>query len=372
MARHKKTDGITGTVQAITAGLDVPKMPEAVNDKPKTITKTAEIVNESTENVNEATVLPAAIDLEPKTLSIVQEFKWNFDEIKQSLAGKIERYTGLVVNDDNLKDMERTQKEIASLRTKIGKFRLQVKRELEKPYAEFELQIKELLALVESVERPIKEQLEVYENKRREEKALMVQEIINEVARQLGLEGKYSSQIAIADRWLNRTITKKEIIEEIEMKAAWFLDIQTKEREAEFFRKQKIEMAKFMCEQLSAGLATPLKFEEIESRIDAMDIMALKAYIETEVEKRREREDRAAQLAIERAETAKAAPSVQPAPPAMPPIQFPAQQPYSPKPTKWNVVLKLPGIDFFQAQGFKDYLIANKIAYEVVSQEAVE
>jgi hypothetical protein len=83
---------------------------------------------------------------------------------------------------------------------------------------------------------------------------------------------------------------------------AWLFDQQQKDIDAINFRNEKIEMAKFMCETLSTGLATPLKFEDIENRIDSFDIAGLKTHIQQEVSRRKEREERAAQQAVERAE----------------------------------------------------------------------
>ncbi len=348
---------------AAKAGLAVPEIADIVTTEVETVIESA----------------PAVIELEPKTLSLVQEFNWNFADIKAALSSRLESYVGLVVTDENLKDMEKSQKSIASLRTLIGKYKLQVKKDLEKPYLQFEVQIKELLNLVESVEKPIKEQLEVYENKRRDQKSIMVQEIINEVSQQLGLEEKYSSQIAIADKHLNRTTTKKEITEDIQMRAAWFLDIQNQERQAALFKEQKAEMAKLLCQSLSAGLATPVTYEEIQSRIEALnDILQVKSCIENEVARRKEREERAAQQAIERAERERLSASFMPdppLPPVIPPIPPKPQATTPPLPQEyqkfplWNVLLRLPAIDVPQAIGFKEYLAANNIRYEIVSQE---
>jgi hypothetical protein len=346
---------------------NVSKLKESVIENEDSVIEIAEPVIESA---------PAVIELEPKTLSLVQEFSWNFNEIKAALSSNLTQYTGLVVTDENLKVMEKTQKEIASLRTLIGKYKLHVKKDLEKPYLQFEVQIKELLNLVESVEKPIKDQLEVYENKRRDQKSIMVQAIINEVSQQLGLEEKYSSQIAIADKHLNRTTTKKEIIEDVQMRAAWFLDIQNQERQAALFKEQKAEMAKLLCQSLSAGLATPVTYEEIKSRIEALDdILQVKSCIENEVTRRKEREERAAQLAMERAERERLAAAAPPVPPIMPPMPPKPQATTPPLPQEyqkfplWDVLLRLPAIDVPQAIGFKDYLAANNIRYEIVSQE---
>lgn len=387
MARKNNTAEIAATVKAMTdsaiaAGLDVPEMPETLSETDESDIKTAEIVDNPAETVTET--LPVAIDLEPKTLSMVQEFSWNFNEIKTSLASKVERYTGLVVTEDNLKDMEKSQKEIASLRTKIGKFRLQVKRELEKPYNVFEAQIKELSGLVEAVERPLKNQLEVYENKRRQDKALEVQGVINEISLQLGLEEKYSTQVVIDDKWLNRTATKKEITEEIQMRVAWFLDIQNQERQAELFKTQRVEMAKLLCQSLSGGLATPLTYEEIQPRIESMnDILAVKAYIEEEVTRRKELEAKAAEAA-----KAAMAPPVDPSAqdayepdygaPTLPSYDGPPPPPplWAPTPPvaaveRWDCDLHISAVTVAQMEELKAVMGMKGIQYNITGHRRV-
>jgi len=155
----------------------VTKMAESATKAGLAVPDITDIVPNEAKSVIESSL--AVIELEPKTLKLVQEFNWNFADIKAALSSRLTSFVGLVVTDENLKEMEKTQKSIASLRTQVGKFKLQVKKDLEKPYLQFEVQIKELLNLVESVEKPIKDQLEVYENKRRYQKSIMVQAIIN-------------------------------------------------------------------------------------------------------------------------------------------------------------------------------------------------
>ena len=348
MRKSKAITELTETVAAMTdsamaAGLDIPSMPEPVSDN-----------------------TPAVIDLEPKTITLEQRFDWNFDEIKASLASKIERYAGLVVTDDNLKDMEKTQRDIASLRVKISKFQLQVKRDMEKPFGRFKKQIDELQKLVESVEKPIKDQLEVYETKRRAEKSAMVQAMIDELALQVGLEEKYASQIVIADNYLNRGTTKKEITEDLQMKIAWFLDIQAKEHQAELFKAQKAEMAKLLCQSLSTGLATPISYEEIQERIEALnDILAVKTLIEHEVARRKELETKAAQAAAEMM-----APPMPPKPPAgdppLPPYApswGPPMAPPAVSESLWDADLHIYATTVAKMERLKAFMAAENIQY---------
>lgn len=240
--------------------------------------------------------------MELQVLENIQKFAWNFEEIKTKLADDIKKYDGLVVSETNLPDMERTQKEIGKLRTTLQKFRLAVKKDLEKPYNAFELQVKELALLIESAEKPIKEQLQKYEDQRRESKRVEVEQMIYEISTELGLQDKYSSQIVVADQYLNRTQKKKDTKEDIQTKVCWFLEIQNKDIADEAARVEKVNMAKMMCEFLSKGLATPLTFEEVENKIETLNITELRAYIENQVATRKEREEIAVQQALEREE----------------------------------------------------------------------
>jgi hypothetical protein len=240
--------------------------------------------------------------MELKVLENNHSFQWNYEPAKDFITQSIKEYVGLVVSETNLADMEKTQKEIAGLRIRLQKFRLSVKKDMEKPYEAFELQVKELAGLIDSAEKPIKDQLQKYEDKRMEDKRTECQGLIVSVAAELGLEEKYRNQIVIDDRWINRGTKIKAIKEDIQMRAVYFLDQQKADKEAETFRQQKIEMAKFMIESLSKDLATPLTFSDVENKIESLNIGELKTYIESMVATRKEREERAAQIALEREE----------------------------------------------------------------------
>jgi hypothetical protein len=336
----------------------------------ETVQKSAESVTKTAQTVPESQVDDTPAIIEPKKLTLEQTFVWNFEDIKTSLTAHIKKYSGLVVTDDNLKSMEKTQKEIASLRTKINKFRLAVKHDMEKPYKSFEQQVNELLDLIFSVEKPIKDQLEKYENKRRERKEQIVWGIIHTTAAELGLEGKYIGQMAIDNKWLNRTTTIKEITEDVQGRICWLLDVQAKDRQAALFSEQKEKMSRLLCQSLSteAELITPLIYEEIERQIAPLpDILAVETYIKQEVDQRKEREQRAARLAIEKAGPP-GTPSVQI--PDTPPQMSSAVPPVYPSVETWDVVLRLPAIDLQQSRGFQKYLADTGISYEVLSQKS--
>ncbi|MDF2857843.1 MAG: hypothetical protein K0Q87_3694 [Neobacillus sp.] len=242
------------------------------------------------------------MSMELKVLENVQKLTWNFEDVKQRLTDDIKKYADLVVSETNLPDMEKTQRQIASLRINLQKFRLKVQKDFKKPLDSFELQIKQLAELIEKTEKPIKDQIQKYEDKRRDTKRTECEKLIIDVSTELGLEAKYSQQIVVADKWLNKGTNFKEIKEDIQKNVCWLLEIQNKAIADEAARTEKISMAKMMCEFMSKDLATPLTFEDVENKIDSFNITELRTYIENQVATRKEREERAAQLALEREE----------------------------------------------------------------------
>ena len=151
-----------------------------------------------------------------KTLPIIN---MNFEEVKTSLMETMERYKGIVVTEEGLKDCKATQKELSGLKKNIDTYRKTVKKEVEKPIKEFEAQCKELVSLIDEVEKPLKEGIEVFNEKVREEKREYARSIISQAIAANNLEEKYSSQIYILDSYTNLTTTKKFIKEDIEEKA---------------------------------------------------------------------------------------------------------------------------------------------------------
>lgn len=71
--------------------------------------------------------------VEPQILSADLSITTNFEDVKNNLQAITEKYKGLVVTDQNQKDMEKTLREVVSLRTSIQKFEVRSQRETEAP-----------------------------------------------------------------------------------------------------------------------------------------------------------------------------------------------------------------------------------------------
>ncbi|WP_405379363.1 DUF1351 domain-containing protein, partial [Phascolarctobacterium sp.] len=138
----------------------------------------------------------------------------NYETLKAELEKSLEEYKGLIVTEDTLAGCKAAQKELASLRVKIDTYRKDKKKELEKPIKSFEAQCKELISLVERVELPIKDGIQVFDDQKRAEKRQQAQTIAAEVAAASGLNEKYTAKLDVLDKYTNLTATAKAVRED--------------------------------------------------------------------------------------------------------------------------------------------------------------
>ena len=116
--------------------------------------------------MEETTMLPALLPVEPKLKTFDAVLEWNYAEIESYLKAVTELYRNLVVTDDNVEDMGKVKREVVSLRTHLQKFERATKTKLKKPVDEFTMQCRNLQQIVAAVEEPLNAQLQIYEDRR--------------------------------------------------------------------------------------------------------------------------------------------------------------------------------------------------------------
>ena len=187
--------------------------------------------------------------------------KTNFEEVKESLKRNLEKYENTIVTEDNLKDCKAMQKELAGLRNQVDNKRKEVKRVLEAPIKEHDKETKELIAIIEEVEKPIKEGIKVFDDKRREEKRKFADVKIFEICQKLGLEKKYADQLTVLDKYLNLSASAKSVVEDIEQRAEALKQQQNMDKVRAEMIKANIESA---LETVNLTLKTPLEYKDFE------------------------------------------------------------------------------------------------------------
>lgn len=185
----------------------------------------------------------------------------NFEEVKASLVENMEKYKGIIVTEESLKDCKATQKDLAGLRNKLDSYRKDVKKEMEKPIKAFESDCKELIGLIAEVEAPIKAGITEFDNKRREEKRKFADIKIFETCQALGLEKKYADQLTVLDKYLSLSASQKSIKEDIESRAETLKQQQNMDKVRAEMVKANIESA---LETVNLTLKTPLEYKDFE------------------------------------------------------------------------------------------------------------
>ncbi|GAA0856810.1 hypothetical protein GCM10008916_07920 [Clostridium nitritogenes] len=185
----------------------------------------------------------------------------NYEEVKVSLQETMKKYEGIVVTEEGLKDCKATQKSLAGLRNNIDGYRKAVKKEMEAPIKEFEGKCKELISLISDVEKPIKEGIKIYDDKRKEEKKQKVLEIINAAIKDFELEKEFADKLDLKDSYLKLTGSIKSIKEDVEMRAMML----KREQEDKKTRIKMLEVAvKNEIDRVNENINTKLDYEKFK------------------------------------------------------------------------------------------------------------
>lgn len=256
--------------------------------------------------------------IEPQILSADLNVTTNFEEVKQNLTAITEKYKGLVVTDQNQKDMEKTLREVVSLRTSIQKFEVNGKRKLRKPVDQFAEACKELLKIVNEAERPLREQLDAYEARRQEGVTKVILHKYEEMALDAGLREEFRS-CDILSKWMNKTAKLKDIYEDISRLVSEQATAQKQHDDLKELRNSRRELALLQIEKANRdyALATPITEDFLTDELLDTSAEIIKNTINEEALRRHEMDENARQVS---------SPAVSAPPPAAKPPVVPIPQ----------------------------------------------
>lgn len=143
--------------------------------------------------------------------AIPSEIVFNFEELKMTLAERLDHYNHLIITDDSIREGKADRAKLNALVNALDARRKEVKKACLAPYEKFEAQVKELQSLVKVPIAAIDKQLAAYEVQRREEKKAEIEAAWREYL----AENKVPAGItlsAISDpKWLNATVSIETI-----------------------------------------------------------------------------------------------------------------------------------------------------------------
>lgn len=147
------------------------------------------------------------MELRIKQPSFPEVIEFNFDELKQEIGNKVEKYKSLVYTDEQIKE---AKKDVAALRkfTKaLSDERIKVKKQCLQPYEEFENKINELSAIVNEPITLIDKQIKEVEEKQKQDK----QDKIIEIWKNTDKPDWLSLAMIEESKWLNSSFSLKQV-----------------------------------------------------------------------------------------------------------------------------------------------------------------
>lgn len=142
------------------------------------------------------------------------ELDFNFEELKAELSAQLEKYRGLIVTEDTIKDGKDDRVKLNKLKTAIDTRRKEIKKQWSEPYNVFEGKIKEVLALIDQPIAAIDSQLNAYEEKRKAEKQEQIEGIYHETV-PADIKGLLLLERIADPRWLNKSVSPETIKQDI-------------------------------------------------------------------------------------------------------------------------------------------------------------
>lgn len=146
--------------------------------------------------------------------TLPRELSFNFEELKAELTAQLERYNGLIVTEDTIKEGKEDRAKLNKLKTAIDTRRKEIKKQWNEPYTAFENKIKEVLALIEAPIQAIDSQLNRYEEERKAEKKDVIYELYHEIV-PADVKGILLFDRIFEARWLNKGVSMDEIEQSI-------------------------------------------------------------------------------------------------------------------------------------------------------------
>lgn len=152
------------------------------------------------------------MDLRVEEYQLPSEIGFNFEELKNELAVRIEQYKVTVYTDDLIKDAKKDKANLNRLDKALNDERIRRQKEYMKPFDDFKAKIDELRAIIKEPVALIDARVSEYEEKKKAEKAAQIESLF---------ESKNTHEWLTIDRiwsekWLNASVSMNAIESDID------------------------------------------------------------------------------------------------------------------------------------------------------------
>lgn len=160
----------------------------------------------------EKTMLP-----ELRITSEVGNLSWNFDELKPAIAASLEKYRGMIVEEDQIGDVTKMLRDLRAVRKAINDRKIEEKKSFCAPYTRFESQVKEMTGMIDEVISELDVQVKSFDERRKEAKRQEILTWWNENG-----DSNIAFEKVFEESFLNKTCTAKQWQASLKQKAERF------------------------------------------------------------------------------------------------------------------------------------------------------
>lgn len=139
---------------------------------------------------------------------------FNFEEIKEQVKSIADAYDGATFHEDTVKEAKSSVATLRKIKTAINDRKIEVKKEYNKPYTDFENQVKELFEIIEKPIDEINDQVQEFEKKEKEKKKERIAAIYEEFTEEV--KSVFSLESVFNPKWLNKGYLTDDIKLELE------------------------------------------------------------------------------------------------------------------------------------------------------------
>lgn len=166
----------------------------------------------------------------------------NFEVLQSKVIALVDKYKNTELTEDNVNYVMALKSNFVSLRTSIEEKRKNYNDIYITPMKKYvDGMCKDLIAKVQEGENALKQQLEEYDQLRKDELTLILQDYVDDSASRHNLRDEYKEQIQLLPKYYNKTQREEDSADDIERQAT---ELEKKQAETD----SAIELIKAECE----------------------------------------------------------------------------------------------------------------------------
>ena len=229
----------------------------------------------------------------PENGEFLKRIYWNKEEFIELIKGIAKQYEGASYTEDQMKLAKEDRAKLNAIKKAVSDRRIEIKKLVMEPYEQFEVEVKEVIALIDAPAAMIDRQIKEYEERTKEEKRAALKEYFQSCIG--SLKEMVTFPQIFDQKWLNLSVSLKKAKEDMESK---IYEIES-----------NLETIEGMCEEkyLVAVKAQYIKTLDINEAFAEMKRLKEMERIEEEKRQKAEEARVAAEKAREEAEKEKAA-----------------------------------------------------------------